>query len=141
MTALAFGSYNKKIPDAKTHFDWLSVNEKNVTRYIEDPKCGFPFTVSAFHELMTVLQHVNTPNWYAAIRKDIPLYIISGKDDPIGNYGVGVTEVANGLKEAGVTDVTLQLYDGMRHEILNEKDATIVYQDILEWCQRVLWKS
>ncbi len=135
---LAFGAYTKKIPDCKTKSDWLSVNEENVATYIADPKCGFSFTVRAWNDFMKVLQHVSSKKHFAAIRKDIPLYIIAGDQDPVGNYGAGPAEVTTRLLAAGVQDVTLKLYEGMRHEILNEADATTVCQDILAWCQRVL---
>lgn len=135
---LAFGAYNKRIPNCKTKFDWLSVEETNVEHYIADPKCGFLFTVSAWNAVMKVLQHVNTKECYENMRKDIPLYIIAGKDDPVGNYGAGPTKVTIGLKVAGVENVSLQLYNGMRHEILNEADAAIVYADILAWSEQAL---
>lgn len=135
---LAFGAYNKQIPDCKTKVDWLSVEEGNVARYIADPKCGFPFTVSAWNAVMKVLQHVNSQKWVDSVRKDIPLYIIAGKEDPVGLYGAGPTEVATRLQKAGVQRVSLQLYDGMRHEILNEADAQTVCTDILAWCEQAL---
>ncbi len=135
---LAFGAYNKQIPDCKTKVDWLSVEEGNVARYVADPKCGFPFTVSAWNAVMKVLQHVNSQKWVDSIRKDIPLYIIAGKQDPVGNYGDGPLEVAVRLKTAGVKTVDLEIYDGMRHEILNEANAATVYADILTWCTKAL---
>lgn len=135
---LAFGEYNKRITDCKTEYDWLSVNEDNVSDYMADPKCGFSFTVSAWNAVMKVLQHVNSQKCIDSTRKDIPLYIIAGEEDPVGNYGEGPAQVAKRLKDAGAQNVLLSLYDGMRHEILNETNAEQVRSDILIWSRHAL---
>lgn len=137
---LAFGSYNKRIEAQKTKFDWLSKNDENVAQYIADPKCGFLFTVSAFHALMVVLQQVNTSKHYTLLPKELPYYVIAGENDPVGNYGKGPTEVATRLQQQNIAQVSLTLYPEMRHEILNEKDATKVFQDVLEWCETAILK-
>lgn len=135
---LAFGSYLKRIPQAKTEFDWLSVNEQNVNAYIKDPKCGFMFSVSAFHDLMLLVQHVNTDDWAAHIPAAMPLLVVAGAEDPVGAYGAGPREVADRLKKAGAQAVTLRLYDGMRHEILNENGHEQVWADLRDWCGAAL---
>ncbi len=133
---IAFGAYNKKF-EGNTGFEWLSVNTDNVTKYVADPKCGFLFTAVAYRDLFSVLKDVNTPAWYAAVPKDLPIYLISGSDDPVGNYGKGVTEVFNKLKESG-HNVRMKLYPGLRHEIHNEKTNAEVYADIAEFASSVL---
>ncbi len=135
---LVFGAYQKRIPDAATAYDWLSVNTQNVEDYIADPKCGFPFTVGAFYDVVTLLQYVNTDRWASAVRKDIPLYFIAGREDPVGNYGKGVVEVATRLQKAGVKNISIKLYNQMRHEILNENEKEIVWGDVLAWSENVL---
>ena len=69
----------------------------------------------------------------AKVRKDLPIFIISGKEDPVGNFGKMVEKCYKGYKAEGIKDVTLKLYDGMRHEILNEIGKEKVYKDILDW--------
>jgi alpha-beta hydrolase superfamily lysophospholipase len=135
---MAFGTYQKRIPNAKTSFDWLSTNEENVAKYIQEPKCGFLFTVSAFHDLMEVVQHVNTDAWAEAVRKDMPVLVTAGGEDPVGNYGEGPRETAQRLAVAGVKQVKLQLYPGMRHEILNETGKEQVWKDLLDWCEQAV---
>lgn len=135
---LAFGSYLEKIPDAKTPFDWLSVNTDNVQRYIADPKCGFLFSVSGFHEMTKVVQEVNSARWVENFSKALPVLVMAGREDPVGSYGKGPEEVARRLREAGVQDVSLKLYDGMRHEVLNETGHEAVWQDVLVWCEHAV---
>lgn len=131
---LAFGSYLKKIPDAKTPMDWLSVNDENVSRYIADPLCGFMFTVNGFETLFELLWRLYDPDALAAIPKDLPVLFISGTDDPVGNYGAAVREVYDSYRNGlGLFDVTLELIPGQRHEVLNEKGSEKTYQFLYDW--------
>ena len=129
---LAFGTYNKKT-DNRTPFDWLSTDTEHVDKYIADKYCGFIFTAAGYKDLFTILHKVSGKDWYNDIYKDIPILLTAGEDDPVGQYGSGVKQVYNDLKLAGKKDVTLRLYPGMRHEILNETDRFRVYEDIAAW--------
>lgn len=51
-------------------------------------------------------------------------------------FGKSVTRVYEKYKAAGIKDVSIHLYEGDRHEILNEVDRKNVYQDILEWIEK-----
>jgi len=134
----AFGAYLKRIPNPVSKNDWLSVNPQNVADYDKDPKCGFMFTVSAFGELTRVLDQVNRKEWYQSVPKQLPMLVIAGAEDPVGNYGEGPREVAALLNEHGAQQVELKLYEGLRHEILNEACRSQVYADVLAWCDKVL---
>ena len=67
------------------------------------------------------------------IPKDLPLYLVAGSDDPVGNFGKSVENVAKTYRECGIKDVSLKLYEKDRHEILNETDRDQVYADICAW--------
>lgn len=133
LDSLAFGSYNKHFKPARTKFDWLTRDEKIVDQYIEDPLCGFRFTDPGYHELFKLLQDISGKQWYNSVPYILPMLLVSGADDPVGNYGKGVQEVSRGLKKSGHQDVSIKLYPGGRHEILNELNKEEVYQDILDW--------
>lgn len=135
---MVFGGYQKRIRTPQTAFDWLSVNTKNVADYEKDPKCGFLFTVSAFHELMCMTQEANGKAWFEKMPRSLPVLVIAGREDPVGSYGLGPQQVAHRLQAAGMEDVTLKLYDGMRHEILNELGCQQVWDDVLAWCEQTL---
>lgn len=136
INGLAFGAYNKKFA-GRTAFDWLSVNEKNVDVYIDDPKCGYLFTATAYRDLFTLLGSVSKDECFANAPKNIPLYLIAGDMDPVGNFGKGVTEVYDKYKAAGC-NVQIKLYPGLRHEIHNEDCRQDVYADILAFANSVL---
>lgn len=139
--AMAFGSYLKKIDKPSSPYDWISRDKEIVEAYIKDKKCTSIFTVSAFGDLMHVLNTVNTPQWAQKLNKEMPVFIFSGDMDPVGDYGKGVLKVEQFIKDAGVQDVTLKLYDGGRHEMLNETNRQEVYTDVLEWCNSHLNKA
>ncbi len=136
INSLAFGAYNKKFA-GRTEFDWLSVDEKNIDVYIEDPKCGYLFTATAYRDLFKLLAAVSDKQSFADTPKDIPLYLIAGDMDPVGNFGKGVTQVYNNFKNAGC-NVKCKLYEGLRHEIHNEAERKTVYEDILSFARSVL---
>ena len=138
INSLAFGSYNKRIKPAKTPFDWLSVNEANVQTYIADPLCGYLFTATGYRDLFNVLKYVSDKKWFRNLRKSLPVLLIAGAEDPVGEYGTGVKKVAAELKKCGQTDVKTKLYAGLRHEILLEErsKADEVMNDILAWADQ-----
>lgn len=137
----AFGSYNKQIENPRTSVDWLSRNEGNVERYVADPLCGFTFTVNGFQTLFELISRIQKEENLAKIPKGLPLFIVSGSDDPVGEYGEGVHRAYESLKKAGVKDIDIKMYDNDRHELLNETDRTQVFQDIYDWIMGTVIKT
>ncbi len=131
---MAFGSYTKKIPGAKTKYDWLTKDENIVNAYANDKKCAYTFTVGGFITVMEIVKQSNSAQCANMLNKDMPVFIFSGDMDPVGEYSKGVKNVYNLIKKAGVKDVELKLYENGRHEMLNEINKQEVYDDILNWC-------
>ncbi len=130
---LAFGSYNKIYENPKTEYDWLSRDEANVQKYIDDPLCGFIPSCSLFRDMMTGVKFITNKKNLTAMNKDMPVYFMSGDMDPVGECGKGVQKAYNNFLEAGMKDVSIKLYPGGRHEMLNEINKDEVYGDILAW--------
>lgn len=130
---LAFSSYNKKIDNPVTKFDWLSRNSENVKKYIDDPLCGFVFTVNGFRTSFELISRIRKRENLEKIPKNLPVLMVSGADDPVGDYGAGVRKAYESMKSVGISDITLKLYDRDRHELLNETDRAMVMQDIYDW--------
>ena len=130
--AAAFGSYNKRT-QKENPAAWLSRDPEELRKHDEDPFCTFDFTVCAMHDLIRLQAIANHKKWFETIRKDLPILIVSGAEDPVGNYGKGIETVYRALIAEGVTDVSRKLYPDMRHEILNEFGRETVYQDILSF--------
>lgn len=135
---LAFGNYLARVENPKTPHDWISRDRDVVRRYAADPKCTFTFTNSAMGELTRTLRQVSGQDWADRLRKAMPVLLLAGDADPVGGYGNGVRQVYAMLQKAGLTDLTLTLYPGGRHEMLNEINREQVYADVLAWCDRAL---
>lgn len=133
---LAFGAYNKPFEPKRTNYDWLSANEENVDRYIADPLCGGGATTGLFLEMLGGIGFIGKQSNVEKMDKNIPILFISGEMDPVGDLGKGVRKAYESFRKAGVKDVTLKLYPGLRHEILNEKEKDQVYADIWAWVEK-----
>ena len=130
---LMFGAFNKKIKDPKTPFDWLSYNEENVQNYINDPLCGFGPTNGFCLEFIKGMAPLFKKKNFKRVSKDQKLFIITGEEDPVSNYSKFTYDLEKRYKAIGLTNVSIKVYPHMRHEILNENNHEIVYQDILEF--------
>lgn len=133
MDKMAFGSYNKRIENPRTSFDWLCTDESAVDAYVKDKLCGFIFTVNGFRTLFTLLDRLNQEENINAMPKTLPIHFISGDMDPVGNYGKGVRKAYADFEKAGMERISLKLYPGGRHELLNETNKKQVYEDLYPW--------
>ena len=134
----AFGSYNKRIEPARTTHDWLTRDEKIVDKYLADPWCTFMFTVNAYYHMFRGIEYLQDPAHLAKVPKDLPLLVVSGAEDPVGDFGKGVTQAYESYKNAGIRDLQMKLYPSDRHEILNELDRQQVYEDLKNWMEERL---
>ena len=121
--------YNGPFRPKRTDFDWISSKEEEVDRYIQDPLCGFPLTVQGYLDLGVMLEAVNRREWYTRVPKKLPVYLISGGRDPVGDMGKGVRRVERKLLETG-HHVRTTLYPGIRHALCTETNSPRVFADI-----------
>ncbi len=138
MNTLAFGSYNRKFRPRQTDFDWLSSDQDAVRKYIDDPYAGFLPTARFFYDLMSGLREIHCPDKNKHIRKDLPMFIMSGDNDPVGNYGKGVWKTAHLYDKAGIKQIATMLFENSRHELLNEKNKTEVYHMVHMWISHLI---
>ena len=118
---------------SSSNFAWLSEDPAAVEAYEADPLTGFDFTNNGFMTLFTLMNAGLHKNWAMTIAKDFPMLLISGENDPIGDMGRGIRNIANRLDRQHFDHVSVQLYPHMRHEPLHEQNKEQVYQDILGW--------
>ena len=133
LNSLMFGGLSKSVKNAKTPYDWLSYNEENVNKYIADPLCGFGPNNGFCLEFIKGMNRLYKHRFLEKIKKDIELFIISGDADPVSNMGKGVLKLEKMYKKYHLKNVKTKIYPNMRHEILNEVDHQIVYDDILNF--------
>jgi len=128
---------NEKYLEPRTQFEWLSKDEKVIDAYIEDPLCGYPYNARFYIEFFKALRKVNKTDNISDTR-NIPILFISGKDDPVGEFGEGVEDVYKLYMGHGFFEVRLKIIPDNRHEILNEPEKLETYQTILEWIDQTL---
>lgn len=130
---LTFGQYNAAFKPNRTDFDWLSRDDAEVDAYVADPLCGNTFTSGFFKDLLGGLAGINDPKRVAGVRRDLPVLLVSGDRDPVGDGGKGPQAVAQQYRDAGLTDVTCTTYPGARHELFNETNRDEVTADVVRW--------
>ena len=118
--------------EKKLGIEWLSKDGERNQNYQEDPLCGFAFTLNGFYHFARTVQRANELEAAGRMPKDMPILFTAGGEDPVGNNGRSVKAVFRRCRKHGA-QAELKLYDGMRHEILNEVDRMRVYEDLYAW--------
>ena len=128
---LSFKMYEKKFPGSNA---WLNTDEAEVKKYNDDPMNGFVCSANFYRTFMNGIKRLYKKEYYSQINAEKPLLLIAGSDDPVGAYSKGVRKLERFYKnKVKMVDVTTHLYDGARHEILNEKCKQQVYNDVVDW--------
>ena len=130
-------SNDKRFDEPEMRNRWISRDPESVRRYNEDPFCTFRFTSAGFRDLLTMIRRIESGEDFDRIPKGLPIILLSGSDDPIGDFGKGVEKARKALEDAGLRP-EMKLYPGARHEILNETNRQEVYSDILAWIEKVI---
>ncbi len=117
----------------RTGYEWLSRDEAEVDKYVADPWCGFDTPPETIPMLFGQAARLAEPDVLSRVSKDLPLLIASGSDDPLSGGGQLVGLLAQRYRDAGLTDVTLTVYEGARHEIFNETNRDEVTADVVSW--------
>ena len=132
---LSLGNYNRKFKPTKTPYDWLSRDEKRDRAFGDDPLTNFIFTAGAYRDFFEVILKTAKLEKAGKMRTDLPVLILSGSKDPVGEETKGVRRVYDRYDKAGVEDLSIGFYEGARHELLNELNREQVSGDILEWIE------
>lgn len=133
--SLAFDSYNKQFIPVATSMDWLCSDGKQLQIYFNDPLVRTQIATDLFYEMMCSMKRTCAPGVYRKATRKVPVLLVSGKADAVGNMGAGVEKCANFLKSEGY-DVQYSIINGARHDVFHEKfaDKNIqMYQTILDW--------
>lgn len=134
ITKLIFGSYCKRFKDENDRISWLSSKKDVREAYRTDSLCGFSFTLNGYYALIRLQSLCNSNMWFKRLSSDLPVLLVSGSEDPVGNYGKGVEKVNKSLIKNS-KNVQMKLYEGCRHEILNDVCREEVINDILAFIE------
>lgn len=140
--AMSFDDFNKKFAPNRTKNDWLSRDPAEVDKYEADPLCGFDVDVQFWVDFLDALDtRVHDPENQKKIPKEMPILLVAGDKDPVGDFGKGVRRLHEEYRRAGIRDLTLTLYPGARHEVLNETNRDQVTAEVLSFAKRVAASS
>ncbi|WP_323751537.1 alpha/beta fold hydrolase [Marinobacter sp.] len=128
IAGLTFGKFNRMFRPNRTACDWLSRDEQQVDQYLADPICGFECSAGLWHDFLGGMLSINPKLWH----KDLPIHLFSGSADPVGEMGKGIRQHFQTIREADIQKVTFRLFDGGRHEMLNELNAEDVWQHLMQ---------
>lgn len=135
INAIGFGGFNRRFSPCETDKDWLTTDTEKRDAYINDPYCSFIFTVNGYYHMFGGMKFIEKRENIDKICKNLPLLLVSGEDDPVGAFGKGVRKVHQEYVDAGIENIELRLYEGDRHELLNERDRQKVFEDCYLWMQ------
>ena len=136
LNKLMFQSKPYKKLCKRTAFDWLSRSVPSVSAYIGDAYCGFICTTSFYNDLLHLVLNATTTKKIKKTRKDLPLLIISGENDPVGGFGKQISKLFLQLQKLGFKNVDCTLYSECRHELLNEFNRDEIMRDITDWVEK-----
>ena len=134
---LDLSTFNTPFQPARTDFDWLSRDESIVDAYLADPLCGFGIDRASAKDMFVGARRLADPAEVARMPLDLPMYVAVGSKDPVNGGLTLLWALIDRYRAAGLTDVTVRVYDDGRHEILNEINRAEVIDDLLQWLQRV----
>lgn len=138
LNKMCFGVYNKAFKPNRTDFDWLSSDNQEVDKYVNDPFCGSVFTAGFFYDFFSGLKETYKLKNVNLIPKDLPIYIFSGEKDPVGNNTKGVMRLIESFKKAGLKNIKYKFYKDGRHEMLNDINRDEVIKNIINWINIII---
>ena len=133
---LSFDTYNQKFSPARTRSDWLCADRDQLDLYLQDELCRENISAGLFREMLCAMKRTGGRDAYEKWQKDMPVLLISGADDPVGDAGKGVQRVETAMRKAGMKSVQMKLYPGARHDLLHEEasgNAEAARSLIAEW--------
>jgi alpha-beta hydrolase superfamily lysophospholipase len=130
---LDLAMFNAAFQPARTDYDWLSRDEEHVDKYVSDPQCGFGLDIPGAKQMFLGAREMADKARLDNLRKDLPVYIAVGEQDPVNGQLALVHALVGRLQEAGVSEVTLKTYPEARHEVFNETNRDEVVGDLVTW--------
>lgn len=133
---LSFDGFNKAFEPGRTRFEWLTRDAAEIDKYASDSRCGFVCTTAVWVDLLDALAAIARPENHGRIRKDLPVYVVAGAEDPVSGRTKGLKQLIDAYRKAGLYRVSHRFYDGARHEVFNEVNRDVVVAELITWLER-----
>lgn len=130
---LTFGAWGRKIANHRTQFDWLSRDPAEVDKYIADPLCGWPASISLWRDLFGFIFYGADDANFVAVLKTLPFNLVGGERDPATDGGKAVMQLTARMRRMGFSNLVSTIYPQTRHESLNDINRDQVMADFAAW--------
>ena len=120
---LSFGTYNRKFTPNRTAADWLCADTAELDAYLADPLCRKKISSGLFAQLLDAMRRTGGKSAYQNWNRNLPVLLLSGQDDPVGDGGKGVLAVQKAMQKAGISHLTVELFAEARHDLQHEEQS------------------
>lgn len=131
-------SANASVGNPVTPADWLSRDPAVPAAFLADPLCGIPLTLESLFSIFDVGIRTTDMAQFAAVRKDLPLYLFTGDRDPVNANLAWFDPLVQRLRAVGFKDLSTHVYGGARHEVFNETNRGEVIANLVAWIRRAV---
>lgn len=128
-----WGQINAKVKNRKGSLDFINSDEKEVEKYMADPLNGNTITIEFGMQMSKALLMIREKEVFENTPENLNIYLASGMEDPLSNKGKDIYFIAEKYKNAGVKNVEVKIYQGARHEIINEPNKDKIISDMIIW--------
>jgi len=129
---------NAPFEPARTPFDWLSRDKAQVDAFIADPLCFSSLEPESMESFVDAFPRLADSRQLREVRADLPIYVLSGGDDPVGQRLEGVRLLLERYRGAGIRSLDHDFYPGGRHEMFHETNRREVFTNLLVWIAGVV---
>lgn len=136
MVKATFEHWNKTHGDGRTRADWLSHDRQMVDAYVEDPLCQFEPSTSMWQDVFAL--SFRAPKLLSRIKANLPVLLVGGTHDPATNEGKTIEWLGKAMRGSGANNTEVKVYQGYRHETLNELHYQPAYDDFLAWADQAV---
>lgn len=141
---MSFENFNQKFAPSRTPFDWLCGDEEQLSLYSEDPLCRKHISAGLFYQLLDAMRRTGKKSTYEKWDKTVPVLLLSGQKDPVGDFGKGIQRVKKSMDRAGIKDVEMHLLPYACHDLLHEEKsgaAKAATDRMLRWMEGKIRRS
>lgn len=132
---LIFGGLVRKFLPMKNNYEWVTRDTEKIREYAKDKRYNYIFTLNGFYTLLSTVMKCDSDSVYENTPKNMPILIMAGSEDAVGDYGKGTTAVYEKYKKSAHNNIELKIYDGARHNLLHEINFSQVQQYMLKWIE------
>ena len=132
---LAVGAFNKPFVSEGIENAWLSTDREVSETFNSDPLCQFTYALNGYETLLNLELTVYCDRDYRVNNPELPIFFFSGKDDPCYISMNKWESAIKRMEKLGYNNVTATMFENMRHEIHNEKDKALIFDEYDKCCR------